>query len=452
MDRERNIWLKIERLPRYNPVPYGRNIMEHHGDGTISPQLIERRRVDALIYREYTEDWRETVDRKIIERDITEPPPAARIPGAVLYAEPGELLRIHVFNDDNQPRSFHVHGVEYGIDSDGSWPFGVDVEGGRRHNLNRSDAIKPQDSWTYTFRITKDSVGAWPFHDHVTHIQENIERGLFGGLIVRDLQASSVDHEAVIFFHTLLHRRAQNASEGAFSFRSEDFGVGGEFRHRFPSGLSSPVRISYRCTRHPEMTGSITLDPASSVLEKRVDMRDLGMTGFFDPAHINVAPGATVIWHNRGGTTHGAMSTSVTSAGTVADPDPIPSYCFNGRTFLPNTPRIVVKQGEKIRWYVLNLDVDMMWHNFHTHAQRWDVAKETVDVRSLGPAESFVLVTQAPPVSLGKPKPRNGVGEFIFHCHVEMHMHMGLVASLLVAEDDERVHELLKGDPSTVGF
>jgi hypothetical protein len=29
----------------------------------------------------------------------------------------------------------------------------------------------------------------------------------------------------------------------------------------------------------------------------------------------------------------------------------------------------------------------MVWHNFHTHAQRWNFAGVTVDERSLSPAE-----------------------------------------------------------------
>ncbi len=37
-------------------------------------------------------------------------------------------------------------------------------------------------------------------------------------------------------------------------------------------------------------------------------------------------------------------------------------------------------------------------HNFHPHAQRWTFADATVDVRSLSPAESFVVETVAPPV------------------------------------------------------
>ena len=31
--------------------------------------------------------------------------------------------------------------------------------------------------------------------------------------------------------------------------------------------------------------------------------------------------------------------------------------------------------GQKIRWYVFNLDLSMGWHNFHVHGQRWQFAQ-----------------------------------------------------------------------------
>lgn len=50
------------------------------------------------------------------------------------------------------------------------------------------------------------------------------------------------------------------------------------------------------------------------------------------------------------------------------------SLCLNGRSFVGNTPTIMANMGQKIRWYVFNLDLSMVWHNFHPHAQRWNFA------------------------------------------------------------------------------
>ena len=76
------------------------------------------------------------------------------------------------------------------------------------------------------------------------------------------------------------------------------------------------------------------------------------------------------------------------------------SMCINGRTFIGNTPTIRAKAGRRIRWYVFNLDLGTLWHNFHPHGQRFRVGEEMMDTRSIGPAESFVVDTVVPPVVL----------------------------------------------------
>ena len=57
--------------------------------------------------------------------------------------EVGDDLSIHVRNGDSECHSFHLHGLHYGIDSDGAWPLGVQAHDGRR-----SDQILPGDPAT----------------------------------------------------------------------------------------------------------------------------------------------------------------------------------------------------------------------------------------------------------------------------------------------------------------
>jgi hypothetical protein len=61
----------------------------------------------------------------LVPADLNEPPWDRRVPATLLWTEPGERLRVPVVNADIEPHSLHVHGLSYGIDSDGSWPFGV---------------------------------------------------------------------------------------------------------------------------------------------------------------------------------------------------------------------------------------------------------------------------------------------------------------------------------------
>jgi hypothetical protein len=168
MPRCRDVYLKIERMPGYSPLAFDdaernlfrRDCMFNHGheNGTIPDPEVATSRLDALVYREYLDSGYTTPNMApLVTADINEPAFDRRIPGAVLYADPGERLFVHVLNGDDSPHSFHVHGLVYGIDSDGAWPFGV-------HGLAdpgpRSDTICPSQIWTYVFDATQHTIGA----------------------------------------------------------------------------------------------------------------------------------------------------------------------------------------------------------------------------------------------------------------------------------------------------
>jgi plastocyanin len=224
-----------------------------------------------------------------------------------------------------------------------------------------------------------------------------------------------------LFFHQM------SGSRGAPVFQTPPINVG--------ASAQSPVftfatTYNYVCGIHGAMmSGSITVQPGGPSTAN-VNVVDFA----FNPANVTVGVGGRVTWTNFGPSQHSVVESGGSS---------IPSYCFNGRSFIGNSPTIVAHAGQRIRWYVFDLDLGMNWHNFHTHAQRWQFAHETIDVRSIGPAESFVVETVAPPVLLLPPdiekcqhpdhRPKSAHeyhlrGDFLVHCHVEMHMMGGLVA------------------------
>ena len=96
--------------------------------------------------------------------------------------------------------------------------------------------------------------------------------------------------------------------------------------------------------------------------------------GFY-PQVIDISPGGTIRWENHSSQHHIVTSTEGAN---------IPTHCLNGRGFLGNTPTIEANSGERIRWYVFNLDTGHEWHNFHLHNARWTFAGESIDVRSIG--------------------------------------------------------------------
>jgi hypothetical protein len=162
----RHVYLKIEEIVGYSPVEpsphaavrYRRDGMRNsgHEDATIPLAEVKARSVDAVVYREYLDpDYLVPKPDKLVLADVNEPSYTHRVPGAVIYARPGERLHIHVLNGDVIPHSLHVNGLRYGADSDGSWPFGTETTDGRR-----SDEISPGRTWTYRFDVSDDMVGA----------------------------------------------------------------------------------------------------------------------------------------------------------------------------------------------------------------------------------------------------------------------------------------------------
>ncbi len=516
----RNVYLKIEGILDYSPVEpsahaaanYRRDCMRNpgHEDGTIPLSEVDARRLDALIYREYLDPgYLIAKPDKLVLADVNEPVFAHRVPGTVIYAHPGDHLHIRVVNADTMPHSFHVHGLSYGIDSDGSWPFGTQSTDGRR-----SDEICPGQFWVYHYTVTEEMLGAWPFHDHSRHIAESINRGLFGGIVVlhkehrpphrmvlppmvagflkeryANLTLDEHDHDEAAVpaaqvaapaelgehghggghgdhaghvlaagvdfdlrarrdfleewsqleyahhrpphtetLHVPMFIHQMSKVKGAAAFNKSPFSPGDP---PFEVIFGTAGTFGYHCDVHTSMQGSVVVE-AGGLPEAVVAIVDTDpMNMRFSPNEVHIEPGGKVRW------TAGTVQThTVTENGSG-----LPSFCLNGRSFVGNTPTILADAGQKIHWYVFNLDLGMGWHNFHVHGQRWKFANETIDSRSIGPAESFVVETTAPPVFLlpadiaatqePKRRPRGAKAyhlraDFLFHCHVEMHMMQGL--------------------------
>jgi plastocyanin len=508
---ERHVYLKIERIADYSTVKpqekggsYGRDCMRNHGhmDGTIPQAEIDARSLDAVVYREYLDSgYLVPKPNKLIAADINEPTYTHRVPGTVIYTRPGEILKVHVWNTDDVPHSFHTHGLRYGIDSDGAWPFGTVSSDG----LRRSDAICPGDTWTYTFEVPSDAIGIWPFHDH-THPGDNkIEQGLFGGFVVlgpcdrpprrfrfpwdvvlpiyldvarlegravlpeRQLREDpELDDDATISLEPHVHLKhlkkgTRQVVAHHLDFLEEfammslalpplfvntdhvpaffhvmsnpdadpvfDTGDIEEFGGQAEVVFDAAGDFEYFCTHHPDMTGVVHVVPGGPALVTVTIVPGPA----FSPADVNVGIAGTIRWINDDGTHHTATSRSGAAIST---------HCINGRGFVGNSPTIVGRSGQRIRWYVFNLDTGLNWHNFHPHAMRWKFGGEALDIRSMGPAESFVVEAEIPPVLLLTPEEeasqdpddrppgatlRHLKGDYVFHCHVHHHMMNGMI-------------------------
>jgi len=139
----------------------------------------------TVVYRRYTRNWRKPL-RNTPDQDL--------VPGPLIRARVGDKLRVHFKNFDtfhHQPHSMHFHGAHYKPSSDGAYLPGVS---------GRDAEVKPGQSWTYKLAAGRDSVGAWPYHDHSPSMEESIHGGMYGMLSIRGRDEPLPDREFVVVF------------------------------------------------------------------------------------------------------------------------------------------------------------------------------------------------------------------------------------------------------------
>jgi manganese oxidase len=95
---------------------------------------------------------------------------------------------------------------------------------------------------------------------------------------------------------------------------------------------------------------------------------------------------------------------------------PVQYYGINGFIF-GNLPGLTMKQGEKIRWYLLGMGNEIDLHTPHWHGETVTDGKRNLDVVELLPGSMQTVDMLA-----------DNPGTWMFHCHVEDHMENGMMA------------------------
>jgi manganese oxidase len=143
----------------------------------------------TVVYRRYTAHWKTPIrnlPRGSGNQDL--------MPGPLIRARVGDRIRVHFKNLDTlfrRPHSMHFHGVHYRPSSDGAFVPGFSGKDGN---------VKPGRSYVYKLRAGRDSVGAWPYHDHSPSMEESIEGGMWGVLSIRGRREKLPDREFVVVF------------------------------------------------------------------------------------------------------------------------------------------------------------------------------------------------------------------------------------------------------------
>jgi len=172
----REYWLQAVSAP-WDPIPTGRDQwMGMH---------FPRKRFRAFLYQEMSPGFANPISRP-------------SMPGPILRAQVGDVLRVHFRNADthfDQAVTVHPHGVKYNPEYDGAYLGDFTRAGG---------FIAPGEEFTYTWEATEDSVGAWPYHDHGPNHVLNLMRGLFGMVVIYPRGGNRPDREFPVYLGSFL--------------------------------------------------------------------------------------------------------------------------------------------------------------------------------------------------------------------------------------------------------
>jgi manganese oxidase len=101
-------------------------------------------------------------------------------------------------------------------------------------------------------------------------------------------------------------------------------------------------------------------------------------------------------------------------------------YAINGFIF-GNLPGLTMRQGEKVRWYLLGMGNEIDLHTPHWHGETVTEGGRNTDLIELLPGSMKTVDMTA-----------DNPGTWMFHCHVEDHMEGGMMAVYTIAAPPTR--------------
>jgi len=128
-----------------------------------------------------------------------------QVPGPVIEGRVGDVLEVRLTNRLPEPTAVHWHGMRLPAPMDGTEMV--------------QQLVQPGESFTYRFKLL--DAGTFWYHPHVNETVQ-LERGLYGALIVRGDDEPVLDREQVLVLDDLkLDRNGQVAKFGGFVERHD---------------------------------------------------------------------------------------------------------------------------------------------------------------------------------------------------------------------------------------
>lgn len=318
--RVREFWVQADSFA-HNAVANGRDGMT--GMAFTAGQTTYQ----AIGYRAYTANWGRPLPADHGPHGIG---PNSGIPGPVLRAEVGDVIKVHFRNNDAHykwPHSMHPHGVHYNPAGDGGWMADDPKRPGT--------AVPYQGTYTYTWTCVPGSVGSWPYHDHAAP-----------QMIPREAAQAS---------------GGGTASAGAAAQPSAQ-----------PSGQPSAQPSAGTMVDSGE---SRAFGGGGPVMEIGAELGLFGMIAVTDRNTPEVDREFVLFFHD-------------VAAGDVPSLKQDLSLC-NGGAFVDNAPTFAARVGERVRWRIATLGNS--FHVFHVHGHRWRTAEGWVDSQLLGPSTTLTV-------------------------------------------------------------
>src|SRR5213596_583648 len=109
-----------------------------------------------------------------------------QVPGPLIEANVGDTIEVRLTNSLPQATTIHWHGIRVPAEMDGTEAVQPPVEPGE----------------TFEYQFVVPDAGTFWYHSHVNET-EQLERGLYGALIVRGAREPAVDRERVLHLDDL---------------------------------------------------------------------------------------------------------------------------------------------------------------------------------------------------------------------------------------------------------
>jgi FtsP/CotA-like multicopper oxidase with cupredoxin domain len=184
--------------------------LDHHATSHESPSEV---RIDL---EARASDWEVAPGRSVRAWTYN-----GQVPGPTIEARVGDTIVVRLINNLEEPTTIHWHGIRLPAAMDGT------------------QVVQPlvQPGETFEYRFVVPDAGTFWYHSHHNETVQ-MERGLYGALVVRDTNEVSVDRERVLLLDDMKLRR--NGEFARFGGWIEQH-MGREGAVRLVNGKSEPT-------------------------------------------------------------------------------------------------------------------------------------------------------------------------------------------------------------------